>query len=132
MQDIFAVNSNGRSFVKFRIDVLNNEVTVNSYLNVIDVNGNIMGARLDPYSKYTWFNSQVRTSIKTNYNSEFGYDPKPLSITYDGRNTFTYYGNNISFDYYKVDGYTLATIKLYGVEKKELKKMQVMQLILQV
>ena len=113
MQDIFAINGNGRSFVKFRIDVLSNELDVESYLNVTDTDGKILGTRLDPYSKNTWFNGQILSKINVNYSSNFE-DNKFDIEEYSGADTFIYYGKTIVFDYAKIPGYSLTQIRFYG------------------
>ena len=48
----------GRSFVKFRVNFLPNHLTVSSYLNVLDTDGNIYASRLDPFAS----NTSVRIS----------------------------------------------------------------------
>ncbi|MBP3581179.1 MAG: hypothetical protein J6J33_00320, partial [Clostridia bacterium] len=104
----------GRSFMKFRIDVVGNKLHVNSYLNVTDTDGNIYASRLDPYSKNTWFNGDVISDITANFYPSYKNGTPIKTETYDATNNFTYFGNTFHLTYKLIDGYSLTGFRLYG------------------
>ncbi|MBQ8425053.1 MAG: hypothetical protein IJX17_03415, partial [Clostridia bacterium] len=121
MQEIFTYTDdngkqNSRSFVKFRLNVVSNDMEVRSYLNVTDTEGNVYASRLDPYSKYTWFNGKTLTKVETDYYIHYK-NTTPTTFDYNenaGKATLTYYGRSVVLRYTEIDGYSLATFRILG------------------